>query len=77
MACTQLTLRCAFPSVLYATLARGWLAASRDVRDGEPEATAYGVIQSAHLAGALVSPHGLIGTAEVEFSGLPSITLSV
>ena len=34
-------------------------------------------IHSAHFAGAAVSPHGLIGTAEVEFSGLPSMILSV
>ncbi|MEI9902310.1 MAG: hypothetical protein WDN31_22005 [Hyphomicrobium sp.] len=37
----------------------------------------YFATQSAHLAGAPPSPHGLIGTAEVEFSGLPSMSLSV
>ena len=33
--------------------------------------------QSAHFTGAVPSPHGLMGTADVEFSGLPSMILSV
>lgn len=38
---------------------------------------AQSLIQSAHFTGGVASPHGLIGTLDVEFSGLPSIILSV
>ena len=34
-------------------------------------------IHSPHLATCPFAPHGMIGTLDVEFSGLPSISLSV